>query len=53
LSDAHEPVEAFDGLALRFTEEGLNQSMAFFNQAIAIDPNYALAYAGWPARTGL
>ncbi|MDQ3173897.1 MAG: tetratricopeptide repeat protein, partial [Acidobacteriota bacterium] len=28
------------------TEESLNQAIDYFNQAIDIDPNYALAYAG-------
>jgi DNA-binding winged helix-turn-helix (wHTH) protein/TolB-like protein/Tfp pilus assembly protein PilF len=28
------------------TDEGLKKSMEYFQQAIAIDPNYALAYAG-------
>ena len=30
----------------RRTEEGLRQSIDYFRQAIATDPNYALAYAG-------
>jgi TolB-like protein/DNA-binding winged helix-turn-helix (wHTH) protein/Tfp pilus assembly protein PilF len=28
------------------TEEGFNKGIEYFNQAIAIDPNYALAYVG-------
>jgi Tfp pilus assembly protein PilF len=32
--------------ATQFTEEGLKKSVECFNQAIALDPNYALAYAG-------
>jgi len=28
------------------TEEGLAKSLVYFNRAVAIDPNYALAYAG-------
>jgi len=28
------------------TEEGLARSLVYFNRAVAIDPNYALAYAG-------
>ncbi len=30
----------------RFTKEGLNKGIEYFNQAIAIDPSYALAYDG-------
>jgi serine/threonine-protein kinase len=30
----------------KFTEEGLKKSIEHFRQAIEIDPNYALAYAG-------
>jgi DNA-binding winged helix-turn-helix (wHTH) protein/TolB-like protein/Tfp pilus assembly protein PilF len=30
----------------RFTPEGVEKSIDYFNQAIALDPNYALAYAG-------
>lgn len=30
----------------RRTEEGMRRAIAFFNEAIAADPNYALAYAG-------
>jgi DNA-binding winged helix-turn-helix (wHTH) protein/TolB-like protein/Flp pilus assembly protein TadD len=30
----------------RFNEEGLKKAIEYFNQAIAIDPNYALAYTG-------
>jgi serine/threonine-protein kinase len=32
--------------ANKFTPEGLGKGIAYFNQAIAIDPTYALAYAG-------
>lgn len=28
------------------TKDGLNKALEYFNQAVAIDPNYALAYAG-------
>ncbi|HSE38699.1 MAG TPA: winged helix-turn-helix domain-containing protein, partial [Blastocatellia bacterium] len=31
---------------LRYTPDGFNNSVLHFNQAIALDPNYALAYAG-------
>jgi DNA-binding winged helix-turn-helix (wHTH) protein/TolB-like protein/Flp pilus assembly protein TadD len=30
----------------KFTREGFNQGIEYLNQAIAIDPNYALAYEG-------
>jgi DNA-binding winged helix-turn-helix (wHTH) protein/TolB-like protein/Flp pilus assembly protein TadD len=30
----------------KFTEDGLRKAIDYFKQAIAIDPNYALAYAG-------
>jgi TolB-like protein/Tfp pilus assembly protein PilF len=30
----------------KFTKAGLDKGMQYFNQAIAIDPNYALAYDG-------
>ena len=30
----------------RFTPDGLNQAIAYFDRAIAIDPSYALAHAG-------
>ena len=30
----------------RFTPDGLNQAIAYFDRAVAIDPGYALAYAG-------
>ena len=30
----------------RFTRQGLNQAVEYFNRAIALDPGYALAYAG-------
>ncbi len=33
----------------RFTVDGLNKSIDYFNQAIEKDPNYALAYAGLAA----
>jgi serine/threonine protein kinase/Tfp pilus assembly protein PilF len=32
--------------ANKFTEDGLKRAIEHFNQAIEIDPNYALAYAG-------
>ena len=32
--------------ANKFTPEGLGKGIEYFNQAIAIDPTYALAYAG-------
>jgi len=32
--------------ANKFTAEGLGKGIEYFNQAIALDPNYALAYAG-------
>ncbi len=32
--------------AFRFTRQGLNQAIEFFNRAIALDSSYALAYAG-------
>jgi len=35
------------------TEEGLNRSIEYFQQAIAIDPNYAQAYAGLAASYGV
>jgi TolB-like protein/DNA-binding winged helix-turn-helix (wHTH) protein/Tfp pilus assembly protein PilF len=31
------------------TEEGLRKAVSYFDQAIALDPNYALAYAGLAA----
>jgi len=30
----------------KFSPEGAEKSISFYNQAIALDPNYALAYAG-------
>jgi TolB-like protein len=30
----------------KFTRDGLDQATGFFSQAISLDPNYALAYAG-------
>jgi eukaryotic-like serine/threonine-protein kinase len=30
----------------KFTKEGFSQGLDYFNQAIAIDPNYGLAYTG-------
>ena len=30
----------------KYTEEGFRKSIEFYNQALALDPNYALAYAG-------
>src|SRR6202011_200081 len=30
----------------QFTQEGLDKGMTYFRQAIALDPNYALAYDG-------
>ncbi|MBZ5537091.1 MAG: protein kinase [Acidobacteriia bacterium] len=32
--------------AAKFTKEGLDRGLNYFNQAIAIDPSYALAYDG-------
>lgn len=32
--------------SFRFTTEGLDQAIEYFNRAIALDPSYALAYAG-------
>src|SRR2546423_7077994 len=32
--------------ASKFTKDGLQKGLEYFNQAIAVDPNYALAYAG-------
>jgi len=32
--------------ASKFTKEGLQKGLEYFNQAIAVDPNYALAYTG-------
>jgi eukaryotic-like serine/threonine-protein kinase len=32
--------------AAKFTNEGLTKGLDYFHQAIALDPNYALAYAG-------
>ena len=31
---------------IRYTAEGMRQAIVFFEQALAIDPRYALAYAG-------
>ena len=31
---------------IRYTEEGIRQGIEYFEQAIARDPGYALAYAG-------
>lgn len=31
---------------IRYTEEGMRQAIVFFEQALAIDPGYALAHAG-------
>jgi tetratricopeptide (TPR) repeat protein len=31
----------------KYSKEGLEQGAAYFRQAIALDPNYALAYAGY------
>jgi serine/threonine protein kinase/Flp pilus assembly protein TadD len=33
----------------KFSDEGLKKSIAYFNQAIAVDPSYALAYTGLAA----
>jgi Flp pilus assembly protein TadD len=30
----------------KYTKEGVNKGIGYFRQAIAVDPNYALAYAG-------
>ena len=30
----------------KFSPEGAEKSISYYNQAIALDPNYALAYAG-------
>src|SRR5207247_9509691 len=32
--------------ASKFTKDGLQKGLDYFNQAIAVDPNYALAYTG-------
>ncbi len=37
----------------KYSKEGLEQGAAYFRQAIALDPNYALAYAGYSYNRGL
>jgi serine/threonine protein kinase/tetratricopeptide (TPR) repeat protein len=37
----------------KYSKEGLQQGAAYFRQAIALDPNYALAYAGYSYNMGL
>ena len=37
----------------KYSREGLQQGAAYFRQAIALDPNYALAYAGYSYNMGL
>ena len=37
----------------KYSKEGLEQGAAYFRQAIALDPNYALAYAGYAYNRGL
>jgi len=37
----------------KFDEDGLNKAIDYFKQAIAIDPNYALAYAGLSVSYGV
>ena len=37
----------------KYSKEGLEQGAAYFRQAIALDPNYALAYSGYSYNRGL
>lgn len=37
----------------KYTKEGLQKGAEYFRQAIALDPNYALAYAGFADNMGL
>src|SRR5260370_16292349 len=52
-AEAHEAYLRGRYLWSTHTEEGLNRSIAYFQQAIAIDPNYAQAYAGLAASYGV
>jgi serine/threonine protein kinase/tetratricopeptide (TPR) repeat protein len=37
----------------KYTKEGLEKGAEYFRQAVALDPNYALAYAGYSYNRGL
>jgi len=37
----------------KYSKDGLEKGAAYFRQAIALDPNYALAYAGYADNRGL
>ena len=52
-AEAHEAYLRGRYLWSTHTEEGLNRSIEYFKQAIAIDPNYAQAYAGLAASYGV
>ena len=52
-AEAHEAYLRGRYLWSTHTEEGLNRSIEYFQQAIAIDPNYAQAYAGLAASYGV
>jgi serine/threonine-protein kinase len=45
-ADAHQLYLRGRHHALQYTLEGMNKSVAYFKQAIAKDPKYALAYSG-------
>jgi serine/threonine-protein kinase len=45
-ADAHQLYLRGRHHALQYTLEGMNKSVAYFERAIAKDPNYALAYSG-------